>query len=61
MNYYLLALLILFIGFFFYCHIYQYIKKSNHYEILQVSNPTPDNLEKVFLDKLPVVITNVIV
>ena len=60
MNYYFLALLILFIGFFFYCHIYQYIKNSNHYEILQVSNPTPDNLERVFLDKLPVIITNVI-
>jgi hypothetical protein len=60
MNYYLLALLILFIGVVFYCHIYQYIKKSNHYEILQVSDPKPDNLEKVFLDKLPVIITDVV-
>jgi hypothetical protein len=60
MNYYLLSLLILFFGLFFYSHIYQYIKKSNHYEILQVSNPTPNNLEKVFLDKLPVIITDLV-
>jgi hypothetical protein len=60
MNYYLLSLLTLFLGFFFYCHIYQYIKKSNHYEILQVSNPSPDNLEKVFLDKSPIIITDVL-
>jgi hypothetical protein len=60
MNYYLLSLLTLFLGFFFYCHIYQYIKKTNHYEILQVSDPTPDNLEKVFLDKSPVIITDVL-
>jgi hypothetical protein len=60
MNYYLLSLAILFLGFFFYCHIYQYIKKSNYYEILQVSDPSPDNLERSFLDKLPIIITDVL-
>jgi hypothetical protein len=60
MNIYLILLLILLFGFIFYCHIYQYIKKSNYYEILQVSNPSPDNLEKVFLDKLPIIITDVL-
>lgn len=59
MKYHLILLLILFISLIFYCHVYQYMKKSNHYEILQVSDPTPDNLEKTFLDKLPVIITDV--
>jgi hypothetical protein len=60
MNYYLLSLLTLFLGFFFYCHIYQYIKKTNHYEILQAGNPSPDNLEKMFLEKSPIVITDLL-
>jgi hypothetical protein len=50
-NIYLILLLTLILGFIFYCHIYQFIKQTNHYEILQVSNPTPDNLEKILLDK----------
>ena len=60
MNYYLLSLLILFLGFIFYCHIYIFVKKSNNYEILQVSNPNIDVLEKAFLDKLPIVITDLV-
>jgi hypothetical protein len=58
MKYHIILLLVLLIALVFYCHVYQYMKKSNHYEILQVSNPTPDNLEKTFLDKLPVIITD---
>ena len=60
MNYYLLSLLILFLGFIFYCHIYIFFKKSNNYEILQVSNPSIEVLEKAFLDKLPIVITDLV-
>ena len=60
MNIYFILLLILLVGFLFYCHIYQYLKHSNYYEILQVSNPTPDNLEKLFLDKSPIVITDML-
>jgi hypothetical protein len=60
MNYYLLSLLILLLGFIFYCHIYVFLKQSNNYEILQVSNPNIDILEKAFLDKLPIVITDVV-
>ena len=60
MNYYLLSLLILLLGFIFYCHIYVFLKQSNNYEILQVSNPNIDILEKTFLDKLPIVITDVV-
>jgi hypothetical protein len=60
MNIYLILLLILFFGFIFYCHIYQYIKKTNHYEILQAGNPSPDNLEKMFLEKSPIVITDLL-
>jgi hypothetical protein len=60
MNYHLIALLILILGFIFYCHIYQYIKHNNKYEILQVSNPTPDNLERALLDKTPLIITDVV-
>jgi hypothetical protein len=60
MNIYFILLFFLFVGFFFYCHIYQYLKHSNYYEILQVSNPTPDNLEKLFIDKSPIVITDML-
>jgi hypothetical protein len=59
-NIYLILLLTLILGFIFYCHIYQFIKQTNHYEILQVSNPTPDNLEKILLDKSPVIITDLL-
>lgn len=60
MNIYLIALLGLFAFFIFYCHIYQYIKTNNQYQILQVSNPKPDILEKYFLEKLPIVITDLV-
>jgi hypothetical protein len=52
MNIYLILILVLLIVFLFYCHIYQFIKETNQYEILQVGNPSPDNLEKMFARKV---------
>ena len=60
MNIYFILIAILLLVFFFYCHIYQFIKESNHYEILQAGNPSPDNLEKMFLEKSPIVITDLL-
>lgn len=60
MNIYLILLLGLLTIFFFYCHINQYIKQTNYYEILQAGNPSPDNLEKMFLEKSPIVITDLL-
>jgi hypothetical protein len=60
MNIYLILILILLGVFFFYCHIHQFIKKTNYYEILQAGNPSPDNLEKMFLEKSPIVITDLL-
>ncbi len=60
MNIYFILIAVLLVVFFFYCHIYQFIKESNHYEILQVGNPSPDNLEKMFLEKSPIVITDLL-
>jgi hypothetical protein len=60
MNIYFILILILLAVFFFYCHINQFIKQTNYYEILQAGNPSPDNLEKMFLEKSPIVITDLL-
>jgi hypothetical protein len=60
MNIYFILIAILLLVFFFYCHIYQFIKETNQYDILQVANPSPDTLEKMFLEKSPIVITDLL-
>ena len=49
MNIYFILITILVLVFFFYCHVHQFLKETNYYEILQAGNPSPDNLEKMFL------------
>lgn len=60
MNSYLIAILALILIFIFYCHIYIFIKVNPRYEILQTMSPNPDTLEKLFIEKLPIVITNLV-
>ena len=60
MNLYLVSIIVLLILFVLYCHYYSFKKINPNWEILQVENPSKDKYEKVMLQKLPTVITNVI-
>jgi hypothetical protein len=60
MNPYLIAIIILVILFIFYCHVYVFLKTSNHYEILQINAPDPSSLEKLFMEKSPIVVTGLV-
>ncbi len=60
MNIYFILITILILVFFFYCHIHQFLKETNYYEILQAGNPSPDNLEKMFLEKSPIILTDLL-
>lgn len=60
MNGYLIAIGVLILAFIFYCHIYVFIKTNPRYDILQTNAPDPNQLEKLFMEKSPVVITGLV-
>jgi hypothetical protein len=60
MNPYLIAIIFLTISFIFYCHVYVFLKTSQHYEILQINTPDPSSLEKLFMEKSPIVVTGLV-